>query len=66
MSGWLGQYGEPGHASRDQLGPSLLPVCGLGWQKKVLVARGALDWHMVAFALLKFIPGLSVLGAKRN
>ena len=28
------------------------------------LAEGTLAWHVVAFALLKFILGLSVLGAK--
>lgn len=36
LSGWLGQYGEPGRAGRDQLGPSLPPLCGLRWQEKAL------------------------------
>lgn len=60
----IGLARESGHAGRDQFGPSLPPLCGLSWQEKVLVARGALAWHVVAFALLNFIPGLSVLGAK--
>lgn len=44
-----------GHAVRDQLSPSVPPLCGLSWQEGVLAASGALAGHTVQGETHKFL-----------